>query len=241
MKNSKYNFVYYFIAISLVLIATVIGSFSEYILEQSLYSGVSSQGIIPRVTVILDAGHGGEDSGAVGTDGTLEKILNLELCNNISDILTSHGIEVVMTRKEDRLLYNDDENIKGKRKQYDLKNRAEIAKETENAYFVSIHMNKFSAEQYRGLQVYYSRNNSESKNLAQTVQTMTKEYLQDHNTRQIKESKGNIYLLDVLECPAILIECGFLSNTEDCRDLNDKEYRKKLSLVISMSIMENIC
>ena len=240
MKASKYNFFYYFIVISVVLIASVIGSFSHFIIDYAVSVGSGAMDHPRSLTVVLDAGHGGEDGGAVGHDGTLEKDLNLILCYQIRDILNSQGINVVMTREEDRLLYKDSENIKGRRKQYDLRNRVNIAKECDDALFVSIHMNKFPEEKYSGLQVYYSRNNKDSKNIAQSIQSATARYLQSDNSRQIKESTGNIYLLDMLECPAVLIECGFLSNPNECAQLNSEEYRKKLALIISISLIENM-
>ncbi len=193
-----------------------------------------------KITVVLDAGHGGEDSGASSEDGLLEKDLNLKICENIRDILLLSGIEVKMTRTDDKLLYTEEQNIKGQRKHYDLKNRYLIAKEYQNPVFVSIHINKFSASQYKGLQVYYSDNNAKSKILADKIQTDIKEALQNDNNRKTKNAKNSIYLLDRLECPAVLVECGFLSNNEDTENLRNDEYIKKMSVIIANSIMENI-
>ena len=145
-----------------------------------------------------------------------------------------------MTRTEDKLLYKEDENIKGQRKIYDLKNRYLIASEYENSIFVSIHMNKYPKEIYKGLVVYYSQNNERSKALALSIQNNIKEHLQKSNNRQIKNAKTDIYLLDRITSPAILIECGFLSNNEDCKNMQNQEYRKKMALIISNSILENI-
>ncbi len=240
MNKSKYSFIYYFIVVSVVLVASVIGSFTQYIIDYAVALKTSAPVTTDVPTIILDAGHGGEDSGAVGIDGTLEKDLNLMLCYQIRDVLTVHGLNVVMTREEDRLMYKESENIKGQRKHFDLKNRVEIARKHENVVFVSIHMNKFPSDKYKGMQVYYSRNNSNSKTLAQSIQTSTSLYLQTDNKRQIKDSAGKIYLLDMLECPAVLVECGFLSNADDCKALGEEAYRKKLALIISMSLIENI-
>ena len=126
--------------------------------------------LTPRFTVVLDAGHGGEDGGAVSASGVFEKDLNLSIAKKLEKLLTSCGISVVMTRTEDVLLYDKTVDYHGRKKALDLAARRKITEETENAIFVSIHMNAFPASQYSGLQVWYSPNNSHSKILAQSVQ-----------------------------------------------------------------------
>ncbi len=242
MKNRKYEFVLYFFIWSLVLISCVIG-YSHRIISDLSVKETGSVGNTDQLkyhTVIIDAGHGGEDCGAVGFDGTLEKDLNLILASQIKEILMCHNIKVIMTRTEDKLLYSEQENIKGQRKIYDLKNRYLIAKDQQEALFISIHMNKFPQSMYSGLQVYYSQNNQKSKILADSIQNNTITYLQKDNNRKIKPSDNSIYLLDRLQIPAVLVECGFLSNERECQMLNDKAYRKQLATVISNSIMENL-
>ena len=243
-KESKFDFVISFVFASLSLI-TYIVTFSAFFVRldnNAAFTDVNeaSESECEKVTVILDAGHGGEDAGAVSENGILEKDLNLLLCNQIKDILISNNVNVIMTRTEDRLLYTEEQNIKGQRKINDLRNRYFIAKEYENAIFVSVHINKFEQSKYKGLQVWYSPNNEKSATIAKTVQETVSSLLQKENTRKIKKSNGSIYLLDRLECPSILIECGFLSNDEDCKNLSDAEYRKKISYLIAHSIIENI-
>ena len=239
MKKNKYDFVVYTFIVSLVIITTFVGR-AVLMINRNNLSKVNSDYYESTVTVIIDAGHGGEDSGAVGINGVLEKDLNLMLSNEIKSILNAQNIHVIMTRTDDKLLYKEEENIKGQRKLYDLKNRYLIASKIENAIFVSIHMNKFPIEKYRGLQVYYSPNNLHSHELAQMIQSDIKAYLQNYNEREIKNSSDNIYILSRLNCPAILIECGFLSNAIDADNLTNKEYRKKMALILSNSIIENI-
>ncbi len=243
MKSKKYDIILYFICIFVVLISTVIGNSYRLIADLKIDDTSSVVEITrspEKTTVILDAGHGGEDSGAVGLDGILEKELNLSLCRQIQDILTAFNIDVIMTRTEDKLLYTDEQNIKGQRKMYDLKNRYLIAAERENVVFVSIHMNKFPEERYKGLQVYYSPNNLKSKELALSIQSSICNRLQKDNTRKIKEATSAIYLLDRLSCPAVLVECGFLSNAEDCDRLTNEKYRKQMAFIISSAIIENL-
>ena len=191
-------------------------------------------------TFILDAGHGGEDAGAIGVNGAYEKDINLSICNMLSEVLKANGFNVILTRTEDKLLYTEEENIKGYRKYYDLKNRLKIAEENPEAIFISIHMNNFSQESCRGMQVYYPQSSEESRLLASEIQNMVKGTLQSYNTRQIKASDGNIFLLDNAKGTAILVECGFLSNREECEKLSSKDYQTQLSFQIFCGIMEYI-
>lgn len=191
-----------------------------------------------RPVVILDAGHGGEDGGAVGANGIYEKDLNLAIAQALCEMLRANGIEVVMTRNEDILLYDKSSDYQGQKKVQDLATRKKIAEQYESAVFVSIHMNAFPQAQYHGLQVYYSKNHEDSRTLAQALQSLTQSALQPDNHRKIKEADGNIFLLDRLHCPAILIECGFLSNPEECAALSDVGYRQQLSLLICQSLLE---
>jgi N-acetylmuramoyl-L-alanine amidase len=188
--------------------------------------------------VVIDAGHGGEDGGAVGTNGIYEKDLNLQIAWILNDLLRANGIETVMTRSEDILLYDRNSNYQGQKKVQDLAIRRKIAETYENAVFVSIHMNAFPQHQYHGLQVYYSPNSSESKDLAIHIQSLTKELLMPKNNRSVKTSGGNIYLLDRLQCPAVLVECGFLSNPEECAKLSSEEYKQQMALSLCLSILE---
>ncbi len=189
--------------------------------------------------IIIDPGHGGEDCGAVGASGVYEKNLNLEISVALSEALTEAGYTVVMTRTEDKMLYSEEENIKGMRKLSDLKNRCKIAAEYPGALMISIHMNSFGAPQYSGLQVYYENNNESSNQLAQSIQASVKEKLQPENDRVIKNGKG-LYLLDNSPVTTVLVECGFLSNDEECKNLSEKEYQKQLSFAVSCGIIEYI-
>ncbi len=191
-------------------------------------------------TVVLDAGHGGEDGGASSSNGIFEKNLNLAVAMNIGAYLEQHGVSVVYTRTEDVLLYDRNENYQGRKKILDLAARLKIARECENAIFVSIHMNAFPQKQYSGLQVYYSPHHPLSKTLASAVQENARSYLDTTNQRKIKQADSSIYLLDRLDKPAILIECGFLSNDAEAEKLASEDYQKQLSLVIAKSIFDNI-
>ena len=189
--------------------------------------------------VILDAGHGGEDGGAVGTNGVLEKDLNLAVANELADLLRKEGVEVILTRTEDALLYSDEENVYGQRKKNDLKNRLAVAKAHPDALFVSIHMNTFSVAKYSGLQVYYAATQG-SRELAGAVQGAVRDRLQPDNRRVPHAASSSIYLLHNAVGTSILIECGFLSNPEECELLSQKDYQSRLCFSVFCGMMEYI-
>lgn len=195
--------------------------------------------ITSGVTVVLDAGHGGEDGGCEG-NGLVEKDLNLDITLRLASLLREQGVNVVLTRDTDILLYDKNSDYQGKKKVQDVRRRLEITQSQENPVLVSIHMNYFAQTQYSGLQVWYSKNNSDSKRLASLIQSNVKNELQTKNKRVIKEASSSIFLLHNATCPAILIECGFLSNPDEAHALADENYRQMLANVIFKSIMTYI-
>lgn len=186
-----------------------------------------------RRRVIIDPGHGGKDGGAVSVTGAHEKQLNLDISLVLSDTLHALGYEVIMTRVDDIELTHTDG---GTRKMQDLLGRHKIARDNPDAVFVSIHMNKFPQEKYSGLQVYYSENDEHSLELARQIQSNVKDYIQQENNRKVKKADSSIFLLHKITSPAVLIECGFLSNNNEAALLDTVEYRAKLSAVIACSI-----
>lgn len=194
-----------------------------------------------RPIIVIDAGHGGEDGGASGEDGTKEKDLNLLVAQSLADILTAAGYDVRMTRTDDRLLYDlygDLTDYKGHKKTYDLRNRLRFTEEAGADLLLSIHMNKFPQPQYSGLQVYYSPTAPESRTVAEVIRNYTKLYLQPENERETKAATSSIYLLHRIQRPAVMVECGFLSNEEELSRLKDEIYRRQLALVIACAAAE---
>ncbi|MBR2931054.1 MAG: N-acetylmuramoyl-L-alanine amidase [Clostridia bacterium] len=210
-----------------------------YAVEEYIVAAEAKPDEKPIPTVIIDAGHGGEDPGAIGVSGAYEKDLNLEIAKLLAAMLKEEGFDVLMTREEDRMLYSPEENIKGMRKISDLKNRAKVANGQENAIFVSIHMNSFGEGKYSGLQVYYQKDSEDSPALASCIQSAVKAAAQPENNRVIKAGRG-LYLLDKVNIPSVIIECGFLTNPEECEKLSQKEYQKQLSSAIVCGIIEYI-
>ena len=197
----------------------------------------SSSGSSISKIVVLDAGHGGEDCGAIGINGVFEKNLNFDITSIIGENLISRGYNVIYTRTTDALLYTESENIKGIRKISDLKNRVKIAEMNPNAVFISIHMNSFGDSKYSGLQVYYGIRNDESYSLAKHVQDSVRTMIQPNNNRKVKRG-DKLFLLENISGVSILIECGFLSNAQECEKLSQKEYQKSLSFAIVCGIIE---
>ena len=187
-------------------------------------------------TVILDAGHGGMDSGAVSILGDEEKDLNLSVAKKLGAFLENAGIRVIYTRTEDVML--ESASGTGSRKTRDLLGRVERAKSVPEALFVSIHMNTLPIEKYKGLQVFYTDQNDANRALAQVIQNTVSSTLQQDNHRVAKDAEGKIFVLDRLKQPALLIECGFLTNGEEAALLKDELYQAKLAYVLSRPILD---
>ncbi len=199
----------------------------------------ASEGISQPI-VIIDAGHGGEDGGAIGSNGCYEKDINLSLAKKLQTQLSAIGIKSILTRSEDILLYDRNDDYQGHKKMLDMKARIKIVESYENAIFVSIHQNTYPVAKYSGFQIYYSQNNTKSKILSDSIEQTVRSLLQPQNNRHSKPSGGNIYLLDKINCPAVLLECGFLSSPEECELLSSESYQNKLVTTITSAISEYI-
>lgn len=179
---------------------------------------------------IIDAGHGGEDGGATSCTGKLESAFNLEITLRLNDLLHFLGYDTKMIRTSDISIYTKGETI-AQKKVSDLKERVRICNETENGILLSIHQNNFSDSRYSGAQVFYAAT-EDSEQLAKKMQEALVQALNPGSNRQIKKADG-VYLMEHIECPGILIECGFLSNPEEEARLRSAEYQKRLCCVIA--------
>lgn len=193
-----------------------------------------------RPVIIIDAGHGGFDGGAVADDGTLEKDINLKISLYTEEILKLNGYNVIMSRKEDNGTENKQSNEIASKKRSDLKNRLSLMKNNPDAIFVSIHLNKFTTSAASGAQVFYSASSFEiqSKNLADSIQKSFSSQLQPNNKRVIKKGNSNAFLLKYAPIPAVIVECGFLSNAKDLNALKSESYQKQVAFCISNGIIE---
>lgn len=220
----------------LVSILGTILSGSVIVAKKSAVSATSDNAVFQ--TVIIDAGHGGPDGGTSADDGTIEKELNLQIALKLNEILNSMGINTVMIRTEDVSIHDESAKTIRQKKVSDLKNRLNIINETENSIFVSIHQNHFSDSKYSGAQVFYSKNNSDSSILANSVRQTLISYLQKDNTREIKASGTDIYLLYHAKSPSVMVECGFLSNFAETQNLKNENYQRKLAFMIALGIVD---
>ena len=189
-------------------------------------------------TVIIDAGHGGVDGGTSADDGTLEKNLNLEIALKLNNMLKSMGVETVLTRDTDISVHDDTAKTIRQEKVSDLKNRLDVINNTDDSIFVSIHQNHFGDSKYSGTQIFYSKNNPQSHKLAECIRMPVISYLQTDNTREIKQSGTEIYLLYHAQSPSVMVECGFLSNQAEATKLKDEKYQQKIAFMITLGILD---
>jgi len=200
--------------------------------EATPASSVSTLG-----TVIVDAGHGGEDPGKVsGYSGVNEKDLNLTIANLLADQLEDAGYRVIMTRKEDKLIYKEGTtDITDKRRQ-DLTRRKEMMDNGGADIVVSIHMNDFSQSKYYGAQVFYPPESEKSKLLAVNVQKALRQDVDPSNMREALLKSTPIVILRNLKTPTIVIECGFLSNQQEEQKLRSENYQLSVARAIKSGI-----
>ena len=186
---------------------------------------------LQKQVIVLDAGHGGIDSGCVAINGAYEKDINLDIVLDLGTLLTLNGYEVVYTRDEDISIY--DNGVEGIRSQKvsDMENRLDIIKSYPDSVFLSVHQNLYTESEYFGGQMFYTTNNPGNYRLARIMQEKFAE-LQPGNDREVKLIDNGLYLFKTTEQPALLIECGFLSNPNDAANLSSPEYRKKVAFTI---------
>lgn len=187
--------------------------------------------------IVIDPGHGGMDGGAVGNSGTLEKDINLKVSLFLKEIAENNGKKVIMTRDSDVSLDSSGSKTVRVQKRSDLENRRKILNENKDSVFISIHMNKFEQPNVRGAQVFYA-NNDQSRVLAQNIQTSLISGIGDGNERVAKPAPENLYIFKGCESTAVVVECGFLSNSEEEKSLNSEEYQKKLAGFIYSGIFK---
>lgn len=186
--------------------------------------------------LVIDAGHGGEDGGAVSVTGTPESGINLAIALKLDDFCGLFGVEHILTRSTDASLKDADAQNLAQMKRTDLNNRVALIEETSNAVLVSIHQNYFTIGTNTGAQVFYAPTQW-SEAWAYHCQQLLVSGLDPNNHRQSKAISDGIYLMSHVSCPAILVECGFLSDREEAEKLETVEYQTKLALTILSAYM----
>lgn len=186
-------------------------------------------------TLVIDPGHGGIDGGAVGVDGSRESDINLAIALRLSALCGFMGCDSVLSRSDDS---SRTENVKYSEHK-ELVYRAELANNTPGAVFLSIHQNCYPTAQPSGAQVIYSRNGV-SESFGQMTHGNLIACLDPQNRRVAEPDKNKLYVLSNVKCPAILVECGFVSNHSDITKLNDPGYQRSLSVVLLGSYIQYI-
>lgn len=189
-----------------------------------------------KTTLVIDAGHGGRDSGTIGVDGTNEKNINLSIAKKLNDFALVSGFSSVLIRDGDYLYYNtgDDKN------RSDLYNRLDFVNSISNATLISIHQNHFENEAEWGTQIWYSPNDDLSKQLADSILSVTKENLQKDNHRENKKSDSSYYILYKAKYPSVMVECGFMSNSEENKKLQDDKYQNQMAYSIFLGFCDYV-
>ena len=203
--------------------------------SQTVYR--TSAFVMPEAGIlIIDAGHGGEDGGAVSINGVHESQLNLAIGKKLDNLMVFFGVQTLMLRDSDISLHSTEANSVREKKSSDLQNRVFVANSYPNATLISIHQNSFPSASSRGAQVFYM-DNSDGMAFALHAQFMLVKYLDPFNHRQAAKAPHTVYLMNHVTCPAILLECGFLSNAEESKKLESESYQKKLVAILGAAYL----
>lgn len=227
-----------------IIILTVI-LISFCVIMYSAFSNIavhtsSDQAAYPKPYIVIDAGHGGEDGGAQ-VDGVLEKDINLNISDKLADMLRLCGYYVTEVRDDDISVYDrSTADTLREKKVSDLNRRAELFNSSADNIVVSIHQNKFDNSAYSGTQIFYSVNNDKSSLLAEAIRRSVVGLIQTDNTRELKPAGSDIFVLDKATVPAVIVECGFLSNNEERAKLLDENYQSEMAYSIAMGVLEYI-
>ena len=218
-----------FLLLFLVFLVSRYGT--EQVLSEQALAGPKQA---KQPVVVVDAGHGGNDPGKVAVNGSLEKDINLAIAKRLAWYLEQADVTVIMTRDSDSGLYSPTDSRK---KTSDMQKRCQIMNESKADLAVSIHQNSYHDEEIFGGQVFYYADSAPGKRLAERIQKRFDYVLGAENRRQPKANES-YYLLLHAECPAVIVECGFLSNWREASLLGDEEYQDRMAYTIHMGILE---
>ena len=188
--------------------------------------------------IVIDAGHGYPDGGAVGTGGTEEKDLNLKISKQIGEYFSKCGAHVIYTRYGDNAITSDLSANISEIKKSDMKKRIWIRDNSEADIFISVHMNKFHDSRYHGAQVFYNGDNDENKQLAECIRVSLKKYADKDNQRETKDCKDSLFILRNSKIPSVLVECGFLSNPAEEKLLVSESYQDKIAFAVFVGTLD---
>lgn len=187
--------------------------------------------------IALDAGHGGFDPGAIGKNGKNEDDINLQIVLKLRRLIEQGGGVVILTREIDTGLNTEKSKTYRQRKNEDLRNRRILINESEPDIFVSVHLNSFPQSQYYGAQTFYKKGCEKSKLLSKILQDELKNVLDKNNERR-PQPRDSVYIIRETKSPAVLVECGFLSNSKEEKLLNDSKYQEKIAWSIYIGLIK---
>ncbi len=188
-------------------------------------------------TIIIDAGHGKPDEGAQSSSGTTEAETNLKIALKLQNLLEQSGTTVILTRSDENAIYDIEAKTLKQKKISDIHNRVKIGNESSADLFISIHLNKIPQQQYDGWQTFYKAGSEKGKKIAESIQKNLNDAIQKENNR-IAKTINNIYIIKHVEIPTTIVECGFLSNPEEEKQLLNDEYQNKLAWGIYNGIID---
>lgn len=186
--------------------------------------------------IVIDAGHGTPDEGAESNNGVTEAEINLRIALKLQNLLEQSGAKVILTRSNETAIYDIDKKTLREKKVSDIHNRVKIGNESSADIFVSIHLNKIPQNQYWGWQCFYNQN-EKSKILAENLQNNLNEAIQKENKRTAMKL-DTVYIMKNVEIPISIVECGFLSNEEEEKRLQEDDYQNRLAWGIYNGIMD---
>lgn len=224
-----------FISASLLLAMIVYEIANNYTISQKSIKTNATP--ITNKTIVLDAGHGLPDEGAVGFTGTTEQAINLEIVLKLQKLIEQSGAKVILTRSDENGIYSVDSISIRNKKISDIKNREYIVDSSDADIFISIHLNKYQDSKYSGWQTFYQSNIENSKLLAISIQNEINDNINENNDRVPMAIKG-VYLMEHISVPGVVVECGFISNPEEEQKLKQESHQSKLAWGIYIGVQK---
>ena len=228
---------FFYIFIFIFLSVTSYSIFTNLSVQNNILTETNATPLTSKV-IVVDAGHGLPDEGAVGFNGTTEEAINLAISLKLQKLLETSGAKVILTRSDENGIYSLDSKSIREKKISDIKNRVNLGNNSNADIFVSIHLNKYPpSEIYRGWQTFYQANNTDSKNLSNLIQTNINKNIDYKNTRKPMKIT-DVYIMNNVKIPSVIVECGFLSNPEETTLLQDENYQSKIAWGIFIGIQD---
>lgn len=241
-SNHEYNYIGDFMILinkkkTIYILSCIIISIIFFNIQTIPHTISTSSTPVSNHVVILDAGHGNPDGGAVAEDGTYESYINLAIVEKLQKLLETSSCTVILTRSDENGIYDLDSKTIREKKISDMKNRVEIGNNSNAELFVSIHLNKIADSQYSGWQTFYKDGDDNSLKIANNIQDNLNYAIQKENKR-IPAKMPDIYLSKNIKIPMTIVECGFLSNSNECSLLKTSNYQDILAWGIYTGIMD---